>query len=76
MTSVYLVKLYNFLGKFKKYFVHVIRKNFRKRIYFGRSLKMVLELGNIFYRLKNVRKGLEKTVRLFCENLTNISGKC
>ncbi len=37
----------NFLEKFKKYLVHVVGEYFRKRVYFGRSLKMVLKLGNV-----------------------------
>ncbi len=67
------------MGKCKKYFAYVYRKNFRKRVYFGKSLKTVLELGNVFHRWsvnckKNVRKGLEKVERSFWENLKNISG--
>ncbi len=44
------------------------RKNFRKRVYFGRSMKMVLELMYFIdeaYIVKNVRKGSDKIVRTF-----------
>ncbi len=40
----------NFLVKFKKVLRACYKKNFRKRVYFGRSLKMVPELENVFYR--------------------------